>query len=108
VAFEVDVVRRGSAEVLSVRGELDIATAPRLEEAAAATTGRLVVDLTGTTFLDSTGLRSLIALAKDDGRDVAVVCPQDNRAVILVLELSGFETILERFETLEDAGVDVS
>lgn len=106
MAFEVDVARRGGAEVLTVRGELDIATAPTLADAAAkATADRLVIDLSGTSFLDSTGLRTLIGLAKEGGRDISLVCPSDNRAVLLVLDLSGFESVLERFETLEDAGV---
>lgn len=106
MAFEVDVARHGGADVLTVRGELDVATAPHLTEAAGAGNGRLIVDLTEATFLDSTGLRALIRLAKDDGRDVAVVCPPGNRAVLLVLELSGFDTVIERFESLGDAGID--
>ncbi len=55
----------GSAR-LEVSGELDIASAPRLEEVANELFSRqisgLVVDLGGITFIDSSGLRTLIAL----------------------------------------------
>jgi anti-anti-sigma factor len=105
VAFEVDVARHGDADVATVRGELDIATAPKLEVALAGGDGRLVVDLTETSFLDSTGLRTLLGLAKAGDREISLVCPGSNRAVLLVLDLSGFDSVLPRHETLEDAGV---
>jgi anti-sigma B factor antagonist len=105
VAFEVDVTRRGDADVATVRGELDIATAPQLASALEGTTGRIVVDLTETSFLDSTGLRTLTTLGKADDSKLALVCPESNRAVLLVLELSRLDTVIDRFETLEAAGV---
>ena len=105
MAFEVDVTRHGDADVATVRGELDIATAPALASAIEGTSGRIVVDLTDTTFLDSTGLRTLTTIGKTDDRKLALVCPSSNRAVLLVLELSGLDTVLDRFETLEAAGV---
>jgi len=105
VTFEVDVTRRGDADVATVRGELDIATAPALATALQGVAGRIVVDLTDTSFLDSTGLRTLTTIAKSDDSKLALVCPADNRAVLLVLELSGLDTVIDRFETLEAAGV---
>jgi anti-sigma B factor antagonist len=55
----------GSQRILAT-GELDIATVPVLEEAfdAALASGaaRIVVDLGGITFIDSTGLRLLIKM----------------------------------------------
>lgn len=52
---------------LELRGELDIATAPRLEEAVrevlADAPERLVIDLRKLSFLDSSGLRQFIVLA---------------------------------------------
>jgi anti-sigma B factor antagonist len=69
-------------EILSVEGELDIATAPRmiaaLNEAIADVDRPLVVDLTEVVFMDSTGLallmnarRRLVRL----GLGFAIVCP---------------------------------
>lgn len=99
------MTRRGGADVATVRGELDIATAPELATALENATGRIVIDLSDTSFLDSTGLRTLTALGKSDDGTLALVCPASNRAVLLVLELSGLDTVLDRFETLEAAGV---
>lgn len=48
-------------KVLHVSGEIDIATAPDLDKAIEAEQGDLVIDLTSVDFMDSTGLRSLIA-----------------------------------------------
>ena len=55
---------RGSA-VVSVMGDVDVATAPALEHtlrgAADDQTHEVIVDLTGCTFLDSQGLGALVA-----------------------------------------------
>ena len=49
---------------LAVRGEVDLATAPALEDALAdairESDGALVVDLSGVEFLDSSGLKVLL------------------------------------------------
>jgi anti-anti-sigma factor len=90
-------VHRGAAHgrpALSVRGELDIATAPRLAESVvselAAKPRSLLVDLTDTTFLDSSGARELARAAHraaDVGTSLQVVCPRDNTPVRLVIDL---------------------
>ena len=60
----------GGASIVAVVGELDRATAGKLARAldSAATNrdGRVIVDLTDASFIDSTGIRALI-----DGSDVA-------------------------------------
>ena len=78
----------------TVRGELDVATAPELAAAVdaqlASSSGPLVLDLTGTTFLDSSGARQLMRSARSAAAsDVTlhVVCPPENRAVRLVVDL---------------------
>lgn len=49
---------------IKVTGELDLASAPRLRDAcsnaAGSGDGRLVLDLAGVTFIDSTGIHGLI------------------------------------------------
>jgi anti-sigma B factor antagonist len=51
---------------LILTGELDIASAPQVDEAAAQILDKrvrqLVIDLSGLTFIDSSGLRTLIGL----------------------------------------------
>jgi anti-anti-sigma factor len=94
VQFEVQRTTVGGRPALRVRGELDIATAPQLGSALAdvlqAGATSLVVDLSETTFLDSSGARQLIRSAKhcgDLGVGLQVVCPADNRPVRLVIDL---------------------
>ena len=80
--------------VLGVRGELDLLTAPELAEkvdqALAGKPPLLVVDLTETTFIDSSGARQVARAARAAGRvgtAVQVVCPPGNRPVRLVIDL---------------------
>src|SRR3954468_6115153 len=69
------------ARLLEVFGELDLATAPRLCAALDAArihrVRRVVVDLTGVDFCDSTGLRALIGASTElrvGGGRLAVSC----------------------------------
>ena len=78
--FSVEVQRHGDVATVEPRGELDVATAPTLraivEEIKSA--GRLVLDLRGLSFIDSTGLHLLVALnqrAQRDGFQLVLVAP---------------------------------
>ena len=69
-------------ELLSVEGELDIATAPRMiaaiNEAMAEMAAPLVVDLSEVVFMDSTGLALLMNARRRVmrlGQGFAIVCP---------------------------------
>jgi anti-sigma B factor antagonist len=71
----IDVVERDGSLVLILEGELDIGTAPmldqELERAEAGDAGTLVVDLDRVVFIDSTGLHVLIKhaqLSSQNGR----------------------------------------
>jgi anti-anti-sigma factor len=68
VQFDVERTTVLGRPALTVRGELDLATAPRLAAAAESLLSQqpqsLVVDLTGTTFLDSSGARELARVAR--------------------------------------------
>ncbi len=65
---------------LALRGELDLSTVPKVEEALRRIEESrppvLVLDLAGLTFLDSTGLRMVVTAdqrARDEHRRLAVV-----------------------------------
>jgi anti-anti-sigma factor len=64
----VTVMREGRVCILAVGGELDVATAPTLTWHAAAAlrqpTGRLIIDLSGLTFIDCSGVRALAAATR--------------------------------------------
>jgi anti-sigma B factor antagonist len=78
--------------VVYVMGEVDAATAPALERTLENVAGsdKLIVDLTGCSFLDSRGLRVLVAakgrLERSD-RSLALVL--SNPSVMRVFELTG-------------------
>src|SRR5919201_1712142 len=60
-------------DVIAVTGELDLATAPRLSkrlnDAALNGTGGIIVDLSETAFIDSSGLHALMVAARQVARD---------------------------------------
>jgi anti-anti-sigma factor len=94
VPFDVQNTTVRGHPVLDVRGELDLLTAPQLAEGVERTLADrpplLAIDLTGTTFIDSSGARELARAARAAGRvgtAVQVVCPPDNRPVRLVIDL---------------------
>ncbi len=66
--LQITVRTEGSVSVVDVAGEVDLYTAPKFEEAltraAAATPPLVIVNLTRTTYLDSTALRVLTAARK--------------------------------------------
>jgi anti-sigma B factor antagonist len=72
--FHIDAERLGDAAVLRLHGELDVATTAQLEQALAAATGErpriVVVDLSSLEFMDSTGLRAVLA-ANDNAHEAA-------------------------------------
>lgn len=65
-AFDVSVTDYGDAARVTVRGELDVATAPRLDDALSeveAPGRHVTVDLRALTFIDSSGINVLTAHA---------------------------------------------
>ncbi len=84
--------RAGTSE-LRVWGELDMASAPPLQDRLLALVGegrRVVLDLSGLTFMDSSGLNLLLGVARAAGEQggaltVAAVSAEVRR----VLDLSG-------------------
>jgi anti-anti-sigma factor len=63
-ALTIECVSDAGTTTLTLRGELDIASAPALEERLRAAEGetptRIVIDLSQLQFIDSTGLRILL------------------------------------------------
>ncbi|HUG65068.1 MAG TPA: STAS domain-containing protein [Gaiellaceae bacterium] len=92
--------------VVHVSGDLDLATAPRLEEAFAGRPqgSRVVIDLAECTFLDSSGVRVLAsaagAVAESGGRlDLVVTDP----GLIRVLAITSMDTLIDIHPSLEAA-----
>jgi anti-anti-sigma factor len=89
-SFELNVQRYDSVATVVVSGELDLATAPRLSAAVAehGDAKVLVLDMTATTFIDSTGVRALLqAHGRSAGSGSRLVVVAGDGAVRRVLEL---------------------
>jgi anti-sigma B factor antagonist len=110
-ALPVIDVRRaaiGRAPGLAVRGEVDAASAPLLEEALDGaireTAGAFVLDLAAVRFLDSSGLNLLLrarALLGRGDRAIVLVCPPG--PVRRVLELAGVDDLFALYATRAEA-----
>jgi anti-sigma B factor antagonist len=92
--FRCEISRDGRAARLRVLGALDLATvsslAAEVAELRDAGLRRLVLDLSGLKFMDSTGLRCILdmdAAARQDGFSVALV--RGPRAVQRVFDVTG-------------------
>jgi anti-sigma B factor antagonist len=99
--------RNGHVLVRAV-GELDLSTAPSLTTAAEDAFGDgyrlLLLDLSGVSFMDSTGLSALLAVHRDaEARDAraAIIAPSDN--ALRVLEMLGVDQVLNIYPTLDAA-----
>ena len=78
--LEVETLRRDGLAHVVLRGELDLSTVEKVEqELDAVQAGEdklLVLDLSGLTFLDSTGLRLMVTAdqrAQKEGRRLVIV-----------------------------------
>jgi anti-sigma B factor antagonist len=96
-----------AAVVVAVAGDVDMNTVPELEEQLVEATRAdvpLVLDLTGVTFLDSTGLSALVRCyerGQRDGTGFRVVVA--TRTVSRPLTLTALDSLLDVYPTLEAA-----
>jgi anti-sigma B factor antagonist len=95
------LARHGAADAvtLEVSGEVDMSNAAELEtaldDAYEAAGARLVVDLGGLEFIDSTGVRSLVRLHQRDQSATAIVYRNARGQVAEVFEITGLGSVLE-------------
>ncbi len=94
--------------VLAVSGEVDVYTAPALRDRIADLLDggqhRLVIDLAGVEFLDSTGLGVLVAglnRAREVGGSLSLVCPQER--VLKLFRITGLDEVFTVHSTVDEA-----
>lgn len=100
----------GSEEqtVLRPEGEIDVATAPELRQnlidAINGGATRVVVDMAGVTFIDSTGLGVLVgAMKRATSRGGEVVVERVPPAIRRVFEVTGLDRAIETLPPGETA-----
>ena len=93
-SFRCDVSREGATATVQALGALDLATVPVLDNQLAALRDagfrRLILDLRGLNFIDSTGLRCILkydAEARQDGFSIGLI--QGPPAVQRIFVLTG-------------------
>ncbi len=107
--FEVTTEQLGdSTFVIALTGEVDLYTAPefkqQLLDAIAKGAKNVVVDLSGTTFIDSTTLGVLVGGVKrlrgQDGQ-LSLVC--SDRNIAKIFEITGLDRVFTIHETRDAA-----
>jgi anti-sigma B factor antagonist len=107
--FEIREHETDGVHVIAMRGELDLATAPRLavriDRARASGARRLLVDLTTADFCDSTGLRALIGCRREivAGGGRMVVAVLEDSAIGRTFSLAGAHELLPVYDHVEAA-----
>jgi anti-sigma B factor antagonist len=99
--LEIESRREDGVVTIGAAGELDIDTArafrAAIEEALGEpVTASLMLDLSGLTFCDSTGMETLVAasrITRDSDVAFGIVRPSD-RAAFSVFEVSGLDDVL--------------
>ncbi|MDP8927674.1 MAG: STAS domain-containing protein [Actinomycetota bacterium] len=106
--LRVDVQAVAPHTLVSLWGELDVATAPALRqrfvELAAAGRVHVVVDLASVDFLDDVGLGVLLGGAmrsRARGGTFALVCSEPR--LLEILALSGLDRAVSVYTTLDEA-----
>lgn len=99
--FTVTRTRVGDATIVVPHGEIDLATVDRVGEAVlsayAESDGQIVLDLREVEFMDSTGVRLVVQLARDlDGRFAVV---RGGGEVARVFDLVGLDGRVRMLDT---------
>jgi anti-anti-sigma factor len=100
-------------QVIAVRGELDLSTAPDLErpleDAISSGDASVLIDLSECEFIDSTGIALIVRAwqrldhgADGNGNGRVVIC-SDNEQVRRVLEITGLELSIPIHGTRDEA-----
>ncbi len=95
--FDIQMIERAGSVVLILEGEIDIATAPLLEEKLAEAEERLasgdertvIVDLDRVGFIDSTGLQILISHTMSDRENGRLLLTEGSEQVQRLFRLTG-------------------
>src|SRR3954466_2230374 len=109
MAFSIeDRVADGETHIVAVTGEIDLFTAPEFKQRVSAPidAGRshVIVDLSGTTFIDSSSLGVLIGAhrrLKLRGGSLVVVC--DNDAIVKTFRITGLDGVFTLVRSMDDA-----
>ena len=100
MGLTIDKEKSPSGFLIRVVGEVDLYSSPDLRKAilkaVPSAEGGLAIDMTGVTYIDSSGVATLVEglrSAREHGTGFALVSP--SQAVMQVLELARLDSIFE-------------
>jgi len=106
--MELETRTEDAVDVLRCSGRLTMADAPRPKAAVQDSVGsgrnRLVVDLAGVTFVDSSGLGALVGglkTARQAGGDLRIAGAGEQ--VAMVLEMTNLNRVLRAYPSVSEA-----
>jgi anti-sigma B factor antagonist len=107
--FDIQTEQLGeSAYVISLAGEVDLYTAPEFKQRLLDVIGQggkqVVVDFSGTTFIDSTTLGVLVGGVKrlrTNGGQLSLVC--SDRNITKIFEITGLDRVFTIYPTRQEA-----
>ena len=104
----ISVTEQAGFVVLAVTGEVDVYTSPQLREAftriiADGAYRNVVVDLSGVTFLDSSGIGALVSGRRRLGEGAQLRLVLTNATMMRLFVLTGLATVFPIFPSVTEA-----
>jgi anti-sigma B factor antagonist len=98
--LNIEIIPGNDAVIMRLIGEIDMVTAPTVRDAAMSAIHRhspyLHIDLSGVTFMDSTGLEVLLATRRRaEAAGGCLYLEDPSRRVIRVLEVTGVDRLFD-------------
>jgi anti-anti-sigma factor len=108
INMEILLREENKATIVSVKGKMDAVTTPefdkKLEERISKGVKNLIIDFNELTYISSAGLRSLLSAAKRLKKIKGkILFAAIKGSVKNVFDISGFASIFEIFDSVEDA-----
>ena len=108
VDIQIEIKEEKCFPVLQVTGEVDVYTAPKLKsrilDQIDSGNYKMIIDLGGVDFMDSSGLGVLVGGLKRVGPHKGKIILTTNKSNILkIFKITGLDKVFDIYENLEDA-----
>ena len=111
--LDVKTRRQGQATILTLGGEIDVYTAPKLREAILRLVDEgatnIVVDMSSVDFLDSTGLGVLVeGLKRVKTRDGNLTIVVTQEKILKIFDITGLNKVFPIHDSIDQATTSTS